>query len=189
MATLPILEIPHPTLRKRAKKVRTVDNKMLKLAYNMVDTMKSAGGVGLAANQVGELWRIITLQMPDEEESRVYFNPEILRRSGTREVEEGCLSLPGYRGIVNRSVWVRFKGTDHTDTTIKFKADSMLSQALEHEIDHLNGILYTDHLAEHEKLYRIEEMKESDLAEDDEQSQIGNYDPKESESPASLKLK
>ena len=189
MATLPILKIPHPTLRKRAKKVRAIDNKMLTLAYDMVDTMKYAGGVGLAANQVGELWRVIVLQMPDEEESRVYFNPEILRSNGTREVEEGCLSLPGYKGIVNRSVWIKFQGTNHTDTTIKFKADSMLSQALEHEVDHLNGILYTDHLAAHQSLYRIEEMKESDLEKDAEQSQIGNSDPAESESPASLKLR
>lgn len=188
MATLPILEIPHPTLRKRAKKVRAIDNRMLRLAYDMVDTMRYAGGVGLAANQVGELWRIIVLQMPEEEESRVYFNPEILRRNGTREAEEGCLSLPGYRGIVNRSVWVKFQGTDHKDTTIKFKADGMLSQALEHEVDHLNGILYTDHLAEHKNLYSIKELKEPDLEEYDKQPQIGTTGPTEYESPASLKL-
>ena len=102
MSTLPILEIPHPTLRKRAKKIRDLDKSMLKLAYDMVDTVHEAGGIGLAANQVGHLWRVIVIQMPEEEEARIYFNPEIVRTVGTREVEEGCLSLPGYRGLVNR---------------------------------------------------------------------------------------
>ena len=86
MATLPILEIPHPTLRKRAKKVRGLNKSMKKLAYDMVDTMHEAGGVGLAANQVGHLWRIIVLQMPEEEEARIYFNPEIIRTAGIRAV-------------------------------------------------------------------------------------------------------
>ena len=160
MATLPILKIPHPVLRQRAKKVRTIDRKVMKLAYDMVDTMHEAGGVGLAANQVGELRRIIVLQMPEEEEARIYFNPEILRTNGSREIEEGCLSLPGYRGIVNRSIWIRFQGTDHSDTIVKFKAENLLSQALEHEVDHLNGILYTDHLVSHEKLFRLEDLEE-----------------------------
>ena len=132
----------------------------MKLAYDMVDTMLEAGGVGLAANQVGELRRIIVLQMPEEEEARIYFNPEILRTNGSRQIEEGCLSLPGYRGIVNRSVWIRFQGTDYSDTIVKFKAENLLSQALEHEVDHLNGILYTDHLTSHEKLYRLEDLEE-----------------------------
>ena len=160
MATLPILEIPHPVLRQRAKKVRTIDRKVMKIAYDMVDTMHEAGGVGLAANQVGELRRIIVLQMPEEEEARIYFNPEILRTNGSREIEEGCLSFPGYRGIVNRSIWIRFQGTDQSDTIVKFKAENLLSQALEHEVDHLNGILYTDHLVSHEKLFRLEDLEE-----------------------------
>ena len=71
MSILPILEIPHPILRKKAKRVRSIAKKELNLAYDMVDTMREAGGIGLAANQVGELWRIIVLQMPDEEESRI----------------------------------------------------------------------------------------------------------------------
>ena len=81
MAVLPILEIPHPVLRKRAKKVRSITNRELKLASDMVDTMRENGGVGLAANQVGELRRVIVLQMPDEQDARIYFNPEIMRRN------------------------------------------------------------------------------------------------------------
>ena len=178
MSILPILEIPHPILRKKAKRVRSITKKGLNLAYDMVDTMREAGGIGLAANQVGELWRIIVLQMPDEEGSRIYFNPEIKKTSGSREVEEGCLSLPGYRGIINRSMWIKFQGLDHTDHLVKFEAENLLSQALEHEIDHLNGILYTDHLAEHQKLYSVTQEDE----EFDEQSS-GTM-----ESPASIKI-
>ena len=184
MAILPILEIPHPTLRKRAKKVRGIDKSITKLAYDMVDTMHEAGGVGLAANQVGQLWRIIVIQMPDEEEARVYFNPEIVKTMGTREVEEGCLSLPGYRGLVNRSVWIRFQAIDHGETTVKFKAENLLSQALEHEVDHLNGILYTDHLASHEQLYRIEEQESQP---GDEEEEITS-DQNSLDTPASLKI-
>ena len=177
--------------------MRTIDRKVMKLAYDMVDTMLEAGGVGLAANQVGELRRIIVLQMPEEEEARIYFNPEILRTNGSRQIEEGCLSLPGYRGIVNRSVWIRFQGTDHSDTIVKFKAENLLSQALEHEVDHLNGILYTDHLASHEKLFRIEDLEEvSDkkIGESDP-SLVSTSESKEvrdhydlSDSPASVKV-
>ena len=185
MATLPILEIPHPTLRKRAKKVRGFNKSIMKLAYDMVDTMHEAGGVGLAANQVGQLWRIIVLQMPEEEEARIYFNPEIIRIVGTREVEEGCLSLPGYRGLVNRSVWIRFQAIDHSETTIKFKAENLLSQAIEHEVDHLNGILYTDHLVTHEKLYRIDEQESP--SEEDEENVSSSTNSLNT--PASLKIK
>ena len=178
--------------------MRTIDRKLMKLAYDMVDTMHEAGGIGLAANQVGELRRIIVLQMPEEEEARIYFNPEILRTYGSREIEEGCLSLPGYRGIVNRSIWIRFQGTDHSDTIVKFKAENLLSQALEHEVDHLNGILYTDHLVSHEKLFRIEDLEEvankkicesdpSLVSTSESQRVRDHYDS--SDSPASMKVK
>ena len=155
MAVRQILEIPHPILRQRAKKVRRVDKKLLRLAYDMVDTMREAGGVGLAANQVGELRRLIVIQIQEEEEARIYINPEILRREGEREVEEGCLSHVGYRAMINRSIWVRFGALDHTEKLVKIKAEGLLAQAMEHEVDHLNGILYLDHLADHSELYRV----------------------------------
>tara|TARA_Y100000748_G_C15417070_1_gene457782 strand:+ start:464 stop:1018 length:555 start_codon:yes stop_codon:yes gene_type:complete len=161
MPILPILEIPNPILRKKAKRVRSIDKKMLQVAYSMVDTMDNAGGIGLAANQVGELWRIIVLRMPEEENARIYFNPEVIKTEGSREVEEGCLSLPNYRGIVTRSISIKFQSKDSNDNIVKFKAENLLSQAIEHEVDHLNGILYTDHLVAHSKLYRIEESDDS----------------------------
>ena len=188
-----ILEIPHPLLRQRARKVRRVDKKLLELAYDMVETMRDAGGVGLAANQVGELRRLIVIQLPEEEEARIYINPEILRREGQREVEEGCLSYPGYKGIVNRSMWVKFGALDHTETAVEITAECLLAQALEHEVDHLNGILYLDHLADHTELYPVDENGERLDKEENDQPQEAPADPDASglpeHTPASLTVR
>lgn len=178
MSKLRILEIPHPTLRQRAKKVRRIDSKTLRLSYDMVDTLREAGGVGLAANQVGQLKRIIVVQLPEEESARIYVNPEIVKRYGTRQVEEGCLSLPGYRGLIQRSVWIRFAGMDHNSSRVKFRADELLAQILEHEVDHLNGIIYTDHLASHQDLYKTDDVHEIDSKiEDNSVTETPNTDP------------
>ena len=191
MAVREILEIPHPLLRQRARRVRRIDKRMLQLANDMVDTMREANGVGLAANQVGELRRLIVLQVPEEEEARIYFNPEILKRDGTREVEEGCLSYPGYRAVIERSMWVRFGALDHTEKEIKVKADGLLAQAMEHEVDHLNGILYLDHLSDHTKLYRVDEQGEP-LVEDEDESDGETSEDDETHQaedvPASMKV-
>ena len=114
MSILPIIEIPDPVLRKRARKVRRIDQSVIRLANSMVDTLREAGGIGLAANQIGELKRIIVLQLPEEDEARIYVNPEILKAEGEREVEEGCLSIPGYRGKIIRSLTIRFGALDHS---------------------------------------------------------------------------
>ncbi len=160
MAVREILELPHPTLRQRARKVRTIGSPVLRLAYDMVDTMREAGGIGLAANQVGVLRRVIVLQLPEDDEASIYVNPEIVHRQGEREVEEGCLSIPGYRGLITRSLWVRFRAMDHTSKLVKLKTEGMLSQVLEHEVDHLNGILYIDHLESHQQLIPVESQSE-----------------------------
>ena len=173
MAIREILQIPHPVLRQRARKVRALNDDVLRLAYDMVDTMRDANGVGLAANQVGELWRVIVIQLPEEEEARIYVNPEITIREGERRVEEGCLSIAGYKGMVTRSVWIRFRALDHTFKAVKLKAEDTLSQALEHEVDHLNGILYTDHMEAHEKLVKVE--AEGETPEDSEDGE-DNHD-------------
>ena len=207
MAVRPILELPNPVLRKRAKKVRRIDSELLRLAYDMVDTMQAANGVGLAANQVGELKRLIVIQLPEEEEEvRIYINPEIVQRDGEREVEEGCLSIPGYRAMIKRSVWVRFRAMDHTEQLVKFKAEDILSQVLEHEIDHLNGILYIDHMEAHQKLIPVEPTdEEKDDSADEGHGPASEVAPEDSsatksadlwtpgddprETPASLKLR
>ena len=177
MAIREILQIPHPLLRQRARRVRALDDEVLRLAYDMVDTMRYAQGVGLAANQVGELVRVIVIQLPEEEEARIYINPEITTRGGERKIEEGCLSIAGYKGMVTRSVWVRFRALDHTSKVVKLRAEDVLSQALEHEVDHLNGILYIDHMEAHEKLMKVEPEDESSADADDADSDANGNAP------------
>tara|TARA_B100001123_G_scaffold60525_2_gene65594 strand:- start:1251 stop:1820 length:570 start_codon:yes stop_codon:yes gene_type:complete len=155
VAILNMRFLPDPILRKQAKKIGKVTPQIKKLAEDMIETMHDQFGVGLAANQVGSLQKIAVIQTPDMEEPMVLINPEIMKAEGEREVEEGCLSVPGYRGIVNRSEKVRAKAMGLDGKVFRVNADELLAQALEHEIDHLNGILYIDHLISHEALYKI----------------------------------
>ena len=145
--------------------MRKIDRSVLGLVDDMLDTLRDAGGVGLAANQVGVLRRVIVIQLPMEEEPRVYINPEIVHREGEREIEEGCLSIPGYHALITRSIWVKAKGLDRRSRLVRLRANGLLAQALEHEIDHLNGILYIDHLESHEQLVPNEPETESASAE------------------------
>ena len=143
---------PDPILRKKCRVVRRVDDKVSELAKDMIETMDAVGGVGLAANQIGALQRVVTLHLPGEESALILVNPEINDTQGEREVIEGCLSLPGYEGLVKRSMTVKARWLDENGSKIKVTAENLFAQALEHEVDHLNGILYVDHLLEHEKL-------------------------------------
>ena len=145
MAIIPIRAVPDPILRQKAKRVRSIDGSIHKLITNMLETMHSAPGVGLAAPQVGIPLRVIVVGLPEQEDIAL-INPEIVRRKGERLVNEGCLSVPGYVGQVKRAVMVTAKGRDQRGKEIRIKADELLAQALEHEIDHLNGILYIDKL-------------------------------------------
>ena len=154
MAILPIYKYPHTILRQRAKKIRTIDKSIQKLVDDMMDTLHNSGGVGLAANQIGILKRLIVIQLPEDEEPTAYINPEIIHREGKREVQEGCLSIPGYYGTITRSMWIKAKGMDRKSRIMKITAEGLLSQIIEHEIDHINGILYIDHLNSHEDLIK-----------------------------------
>ena len=156
MALLKLRIVPDPLLRRKARKVRTFDASLHRLVDNMIETMAHENGVGLAANQVGVLRRVAVIQMPEDEETTVLINPEIVKRQGEREVDEGCLSVPGYRGTLLRSVTIKVKAQDRNGKQIRIKAEDLLAQALEHEIDHLNGTMYIDHLDSHDKLYKIE---------------------------------
>lgn len=155
MAILDMRLLPDPILRKQAKKVAKVTPQLKKLVENMVETMRDQRGVGLAANQVGSLQKVAVIETPEMEEPMVLINPEIMKAEGERQVEEGCLSVPGYRGLVNRSEKVRVKAMGLDGKIYRLNAKDLLAQALEHEIDHLNGILYIDHLVDHESLYKI----------------------------------
>ncbi len=155
MAVIPIRAMPDPVLKRKAKRVRVIDSSIQKLIRDMIETMRSAGGVGLAAPQIGVPLRVIVIGLP-EEEAMAIINPEIVRRKGERLVNEGCLSVPGYVGEIKRALSVTVKGRDQNGKEIRIKAEELLAEALEHEIDHLNGALYIDHLESMEKLRKIE---------------------------------
>ena len=155
MAVISIRVVPDPVLRQKSKRVRNIDGSIHRLISDMIETMHSAGGVGLAAPQLGTLLRVIVIGIPGEEDIAL-INPEVVRRTGERLVDEGCLSIPGYIGQIKRAESVRVKGRDPNGKEIRIKADELLAQALEHEIDHLNGVLYIDYLESMDKLRKIE---------------------------------
>ena len=155
MTAIPVHVLPDPLLRRKAKRVRIIDGSIQKLIGDMTETMRAVSGVGLAAPQVGVPLRVIVIGMP-EEEVKVLINPEVVRRKGERLVSEGCLSVPGYLGEIKRAESITVKGRDQNGKEIRVKADGLLAQALEHEIDHLNGVLYVDHLESMDKLRKIE---------------------------------
>jgi peptide deformylase len=154
MAILPIRTLPEPVLRQKSKRISNIDSSVIRLIADMRETMHAARGVGLAAPQLGTLLRLIVIGIPEEEDI-VLINPQIVRRSGERLVDEGCLSVPGYMGQIKRAESVTAKGRDQNGKEIRIKGDNLLAQALEHEIDHLNGILYIDHLESMDKLRKI----------------------------------
>jgi len=147
--------LPEPVLRQKAKRVSTIDSSIQQLIDDMVETMRQANGVGLAAPQIGVSLRVVVLQMPSEEPITLV-NPEIVKRSGEREVTEACLSVPGYAGEIKRSVSVIVKGQDRQGKAIRLKSTNLMAQALEHELDHLNGVLYIDHIDSQDKLHKVE---------------------------------
>jgi peptide deformylase len=159
MAILPIRTNPDAVLRQKAKKVTSIDDSIQKLVDDMIETMDAASGVGLAAPQVGVSLRVIIIGMPDEEIITL-INPEIIKKGGERIITEACLSVPGYQGEIPRSVWVKVKGKDRYGKEVRFRGEGLLGQAFEHEIDHLNGILYIDHVEGKGKLYKIEFSEE-----------------------------
>jgi len=155
MAIRAMRHLPDPVLRQKAKRVSTIDNSIQRLIDDMVETMQQVNGVGLAAPQVGVSLRVVVLQIPGEEPIAI-INPKIVKRSGEQEVTEGCLSVPDYAGEIKRSASVTVKGRDRNGREMRIKADGLLAQVLEHELDHLNGILYIDHIESEDKLYKIE---------------------------------
>ncbi len=155
MAILTIRHLPDPVLRQKAKRVPAIDSSIQRLINDMVETMQQANGVGLAAPQVGISLRVVIIQMPGEEPIAI-INPKMVKRAGEREVTEGCLSIPGYTSEIKRSISVTVKGQDRQGKAIRLKGTGLIAQALEHELDHLNGILYVDHLDSQDKLHKIE---------------------------------
>ncbi len=156
MAVLPIRTLPEAVLRQKAKKVSTIDASIRKLVADMQETLHDdEGRVGLAAPQIGVSLRVVVIGLPDEEDM-IMINPEIVKKKGERQVSEGCLSLPGYIGELNRAETVTAKWRDLNGKEVRIKAEGLLAQAIEHEIDHLNGHIYIDHMESTDNLRKIE---------------------------------
>jgi len=151
VSVLPIYIYGQSVLRKKARAVKTPSEEMSVLADDMIETMRKANGIGLAANQVGDLRRIIVVDAGVIAESETVpplamINPEILTREGTWTIEEGCLSIPEIREEVERAEKVLVRYHDPAFTIHELEADGLLARVILHEIDHLNGVLFLDHL-------------------------------------------
>jgi peptide deformylase len=159
--------IGEQVLRKKSRKVTQFNDELRALADDMVETMRSSNGVGLAAPQVGELRRLIVVETPEDEDEpdsgRLYIvvNPKIIRAS-QEQVDgiEGCLSIPGYVGEVTRHESVTIKGQDPEGRKIRINANGFLARVFQHEIDHLEGELFIDKLTAPERIWRVEEGEE-----------------------------
>lgn len=150
MALLPIIHVPDDVLRQMAKPVTEVTSATRKLLDDMAETMYDAPGIGLAANQIGSLERLIVMDCGEDDAPDLWqmINPEIIWRSDeTTKLEEGCLSIPGHNGEVIRPSCVRARFTDKDGKTQEMEAEGLLSACIQHEIDHLNGVLFIDHLS------------------------------------------
>jgi len=155
MAVLQIRTLPNPVLRQKAKRVTRIDKSIHKLIDDMIDTLRAdPNRAGLAAPQVGVLLRIAVIEVP-EQELITLINPEIVKKEGERIVQEGCLSVPGYFAEIKRAVTVKVKAQDRYGKQFRLKAQGLLAQALEQEIEHLDGVLYIDHLESSDKLFEI----------------------------------
>ena len=177
---LDIVQIGDPVLRRKAHKITQIDRDIRLLAEDMVETLRDSGGVGLAAPQIGESIRMIVVEYPEDdsvEDSPVktykVINPEIIWRSEeTVEGNEGCLSIPGYVGTVERYESIKVKGLSVFGRPLKISASGWLARIFQHEIDHLEGICYIDRATE---IYKPSENPEEGSEEE----------PAESTGPAS----
>jgi peptide deformylase len=155
MAIRAICKFPDPILHQKTKPVSTIDSSIERLIDDMVETMYAAPGVGLAANQVGVPLQLAVIDVTtreDREKGRrhpvlVIINPEILSAEGSVVEEEGCLSIPDYAEAVKRAARVKVRARDRKGKTFELEADGLLAKALQHEIDHLNGLLFVDKLS------------------------------------------
>ncbi|MER3445386.1 MAG: peptide deformylase [Candidatus Dadabacteria bacterium] len=151
MSLLRILSYPDPRLRKRSLSVERIDKEIEKLLDDMIETMYKAPGVGLAAPQVGVNLRVIVIDVSVRQEGTPgliqLINPEIISSEGSQVEEEGCLSIPGFSSEVRRKATVRVQGLDRSGKPIEIEGSGLLARAFQHEIDHIDGILYIDRLS------------------------------------------
>ncbi len=171
----PILVVGNPVLRQKAKRVSQVDKTIQRLIDDMIETMRAAPGVGLAAPQIGVPLRLAVIEV--DEKVTVIINPEIIKSSEETELlDEGCLSVPGFWGQVVRANKVSVKALDRNGKEQRIRdAEGLFAQALQHEIDHLDGRLYIDRMDSAERLQRTEPLRKPEaearrLAEQEKES-------------------
>jgi peptide deformylase len=176
----PILVVGNPVLRQKAKRVSRVDRTIQKLIDDMIETMQAAPGVGLAAPQVGIPLRLAVIEVDDK--ITVIVNPEIVKASGEVELDEGCLSVPGFWGRLNRAGRVSVKAMDRHGKELRIRdAEGLFAQALQHEIDHLDGRLYVDRMESLDKLQRSEPIRKREADEREARRAAGLEDDDEAE--------
>jgi len=153
MAIREIKKFPDPVLRKKTASVGAIDEDLCRLIDDMVETMHAAPGVGLAANQVGVPLQVAVIDIGDHEEEGknrplvVLINPEVLSQEGSVVAEEGCLSVPDFTEKVKRAARIKVRAKDRAGKTFELEAGGLMAKALQHELDHLNGILFIDRLS------------------------------------------
>jgi peptide deformylase len=176
MAIRPLAPTNDRVLREKANKVRDFGPALQSLIDDMVETMRDAPGLGLAAPQIGVSLRLAVIELPEDEDEEtpdpyrgtliVICNPEIVKTWGEEEGQEGCLSLPVYVGEVKRAARVLVKAQDRHGKQIRLRAEGLMARVLQHEIDHLSGTLFVDRVESLDKLYRIEPSEEDVIDED-----------------------
>ncbi|MFO7761423.1 MAG: peptide deformylase [Thermodesulfobacteriota bacterium] len=163
MALKEIIKHPHPTLRKKTKPVTEFDGKLAELVRDMAETMYNAPGVGLAAPQINISLSLAIVDLGEEEENKLItlVNPEILKAEGSQVDEEGCLSIVDFRAKVKRYKKISVKAKDLSGNTIEFEAEDWPARVIQHEVDHLNGRLFIDHLSSLKRsLYKKQRKKQ-----------------------------
>ncbi len=148
LGILTILEFPDERLRKKAIVVKEVDEKIRKLLDDMLETMYESRGVGLAATQVDFHKRIVVIDVSEEKDAPLFLiNPEIVEKDGVKESEEGCLSVPGFFEKVTRAEHIRVRALNREGKSFEFEATELLAVCVQHEMDHLDGKLFVDHIS------------------------------------------
>lgn len=148
MGILTILEFPDERLRKKAEAVKVVDKKIRQLVDDMLETMYSAKGIGLAATQINVQQRVVVIDVSEEKNAPLcLINPVIIEKDGVKESEEGCLSVPGFFENVTRAEHIKIKALDREGQEFELEATELLAVCIQHEMDHLEGKLFVDYLS------------------------------------------
>ena len=155
-------------LRRKSNKVPSIDRGILRLIDDMLDTLYEQNGVGLAAPQIGVSLRVIVIHLPEEEHPKILINPQIVKAEGEMNGDEACLSVPGYVGQINRFNDITVKALNEKGQLKRYKANGgLLARALQHELDHLDGILYYDRLPEGEYLQEARRVEDDHVDDHD----------------------